>query len=227
MSAAPPLLDAPPRGAAAVPAAAPPGATGERMSAARFAEADHLDDRPYELVRGWVVDAAAWMADRDFDPDEPVPRAKPRHGRACMRVAFPLEQWSRANATGTVLINDTGVVTEQDEEAGDDSVRGPDVMFYSDARMPLDEDVPADWQTVAPEVAFEVRSPTDRPGQFRRKAAEFLAAGSVAVVWVDPDRRRLTVVDAAGERILDDGDTFEVPAALPGFAAPVADFFRR
>ena len=205
----------------------PPGATGERMTVAEFADATHLTDREYELVRGWVVDAAAWMAGSDFDPRNLMPRPKPRHGHVCQRISALLDRWNEDPRVGTVLINDTGVVTGEGETPDEQTLRGPDVIFYSDARMPLDEDVPEDWQTVAPEVAFEVRSPNDRPGQFRRKAAEYLAAGSLLVVWADPDRRRLTLVDAAGERHLSADETLEAPDVLPGFAVPVTEFFRR
>src|SRR5258708_7465445 len=97
--------------------------------------------RPSELVRGRI----AYLN---------VPY--PRHGEVCGQTVFLLKTFLVDHDIGRVVCNDSGVVTERDP----DTVRGPDVSFYSYQRMPKGP-LPAGYLPVAPEVTFEVRSPDD------------------------------------------------------------------
>ena len=224
------------------PGTPPAGATGESLTAAAFMATSFPDDRPRELVRGWVVVADDWMAGRPaFCQTPPVPPPGPRHGRACFRVAKVLDAFVEPRGLGTVFTNDVAVRTgpldaggatgERDGDGGD-SVRGGDVLFYDADTLPLDADLPDDPLADPPRAIFEVRSPSDRPGRFRAKAREYLAAGVTLVGWLDPRGGTLTLFDdpAAGdlgERVLSEDDTFEAGAAIPGFTIPVRSFLRR
>src|SRR6266542_3658010 len=73
--------------------------------------------QPTELVRGRVV---------------PVNMPYPRHGQICGKVMRLLGSFLDRHDVGHLLSNDSGVVTER----GPDTVRGPDVAFYSYARVP-------------------------------------------------------------------------------------------
>ena len=86
------------------------------LTAEEFMAAD-LGEGNFELVRGEVVE---------------VPPAMPDHGRVCGKAFFVLETYGRQTGLGYALSNDSAVVTER----GPDTVRGPDVCFYSHARWP-------------------------------------------------------------------------------------------
>ena len=177
-----------------------------------------------ELVEGEIVFAADWLAGRELSWRERMPGR--RHGEVAGEISFVLTGFVRANDLGRMFCNDTYVKIEERPD-GRDTLRGSDVDFYSYDRLPGDAEVPDDYLELAPELVFEVRSPTDRIGPIRRKAAEYLSAGVLLVVWVEPQRARLRLFDAAGERELPADATFECPDILPGFAVPVAALFRQ
>jgi len=105
-------------------------------------------------------------------------------------------------------------------------VRIPDVAFISWGRLPGGR-VPEDpIPELAPDLAVEVLSRTNTPGEMRRKREEYFKAG-VALVWIiDPDERRATVftspTDSAEYR---EQDVLDGGSVLPGFSFPLADLF--
>ena len=84
------------------------------------------------------------------------------------------------NDRGTVTCNDSGFVTER----GPDSVRGPDVAFWSKERV---KDVPVGYFEMAPDLAVEVLSPSNTTKQILTKLREYFAKG-VRMVWVAPSK---------------------------------------
>jgi Uma2 family endonuclease len=103
----------------------------------------------------------------------------------------------------------------------------PDVAYLSYER--LAENAPrADVQVPlgAPTVAVEILSPYDRAADVRDKTATYLAAGSSAVILVDPPRETVTVHDASGSRSFGAGDVL-VHESLPGFSIDIAALFAR
>jgi Uma2 family endonuclease len=100
------------------------------------------DDRPKELVRGKVV----YMG---------VPW--PRHGQICAQIIWLLGNFTEERCLGHVVSNNSGVRAER----GPDTVRGPDIAFYSYTRVPPGP-FPPGYLPAAPELVFEVRSHTDR-----------------------------------------------------------------
>ena len=102
----------------------------------------------------------------------------------------------------------------------------PDVGYLSYATLPAD--APEGDVAVplgAPTVAVEVLSKDDRRANVEHKIATYLAAGSAAVIVVDPDRQTITVHDA-GARVLRAGDVLS-HEALPGFSLDVTRLFAR
>ncbi len=168
-----------------------------------------------ELVRGRVVWAGrARPAGGGFQ----MPEFK--HGVVCQRAARAVSDFVDANKLGWVAINDTFVTV--DEEG--DTVRGADVLYVSYARVPQGP-IPEDLK-VPPELVVEVRSPTDRWGQLFGKVSEYLGAGVVVVVIVDPNTETVSVYrDDGRQQILTTTDELTLPDVLPGFAVPVARFF--
>lgn len=188
--------------------ASPPPPRVELVTAEQYAERHDLSDVPTELVRGEIVEMV---------------RPNPRHGVCCFEVGRLLGAW--AGEDGDVLrvmTNDTGFVTER----GPDTVRGPDVMAIRKSRLPGGK-LTRDWfETIAPDVCVEVRSPSNSWREMTEKTAEYLTAG-VPLVWVvDPEARTVHVFqpDAPPENIAEDGRLLGYDV-LPGLAAHVADLF--
>jgi len=103
----------------------------------------------------------------------------------------------------------------------------PDVAYLSYAALPAD--APGDVVDVplgSPTVAIEVLSPGDRRADVDDKIATYLAAGTQAVIVVDPGEETVAVHDRETVRVLRAGDAL-VHGALPGFTLDVADLFAR
>lgn len=105
-------------------------------------------------------------------------------------------------------------------------VRIPDVAFVSWQRIPgarvPDEPVPS----LAPDLAVEVLSRSNTPGEMARKRREYFAAG-VRLVWeVDPDSRSVAVYTAPETFVtLGSTDALEGGAVLPGLVIPLRELF--
>ncbi|MDB5312142.1 MAG: hypothetical protein JWO38_6344 [Gemmataceae bacterium] len=105
-------------------------------------------------------------------------------------------------------------------------VRLPDVAFVSWNRLPggryPDEPVP----NVVPDLAVEVLSNGNTPGEMTRKRAEYFRAG-VRLVWeIDPRARAVRVYSAPDRhQDLTAADTLVGDSVLPGFALPLQQLF--
>ncbi|MFO0900864.1 MAG: Uma2 family endonuclease [Pirellulales bacterium] len=159
-------------------------------------------DQPAELVRGSLV----MMNMPGF-----------RHGAVCGNVVYELRRFLEGRPLGRVISNDAGVVTER----GPDTVRGPDVAYYSFERLPA-QATPVGYPNVAPEIVFEVLSPSDRWAATLGKAGEYLSAGTLAVCIVDPEAASLTLCrPAAAPLTLDADPTLELPELHSEFSVPI------
>ncbi|HEX6985936.1 MAG TPA: Uma2 family endonuclease [Planctomycetaceae bacterium] len=161
---------------------------------------------PSELVRGRVT---------------ALNQPRPRHGFVCANVFRLIDRHVSRYDLGYVFPNDTGFITRR----GPDSVRGPDVCFYSYARLPKGR-LPDGYPEVAPELAFEVISPSDRWRDVLEKVVEYLDAGVLAVCVLDPQRQTAHVnpAERAGNMLTRD-DELSFPEILPGFSVRVSDLF--
>lgn len=161
--------------------------------------------RPTELVRGRVVEMS-------------VPA--PRHGYYCGNICRILGNHVRANGLGRVMTNDSGIITER----GPDTVRGGDVVYYSYKRLPPGP-LPEGYLDVAPELVFEVRSPSDRWTKITAKVGEYLEAGVLVACVLDPGDERLVIYSADEiPRHLESDDEFALPELLGDFRVRVRSF---
>jgi len=165
---------------------------------------DPPDGSRLELVRGEVV---------------AMPSPKAKHGIICSEIARVLANFVKPARLGWVTTNDTGVILERDP----DTLRGPDVAFWSIIRQPT---LPADYFEIPPDIAVEVLSPDDRRKEVREKIKEYLAHG-VKLVWlVDPETRTVTVYQGSLRGTeLDESDTLTGGDMLPSFSYKVSDLF--
>jgi Uma2 family endonuclease len=162
--------------------------------------------RPTELVRGRIVETN-------------VPY--PRHGQVCSEVNYLLRRYLEDHDIGHVLINDAGVIVQRDP----DTVRGPDVSFISYQKVPKGR-LPAKYFNVAPELVFEVRSPTDRWGNILQKVGEYLTAGTEVVCVIDPETEtvQLHFADKPAQTLAENAE-LSFPALLPGFSISIDRLF--
>jgi Uma2 family endonuclease len=159
-----------------------------------------------ELVRGVVRE---------------VPMPGGRHGGVTARLTGELYVYLRANDIGHVVCNDTYVITGRDP----DTVLGMDVGFISYTRIPRGP-LPDGPLPVAPELAVEVRSPSDAWTEVFAKAEEYFSAGVSVVLIIDPERRVVAVCHPGPvQQDLTVADTLTLPDILPGFSVPVARLF--
>ncbi len=163
------------------------------------------DGSPTELRRGEVV---------VLSPPSFI------HGWVQNQIGFALESYARSSKSGRVTV-ESGMLTED----GPDTVRGPDVAFWSFARLPLNQ-TPVVFANIAPDLAVEVVSPSNSRKEVAKKVREYFAAGGPMVWVVDPDERTVTVYRKPGDgKVLWDDATLTGDDVLPGFSCPVSDFF--
>lgn len=164
------------------------------------------DDSRSELVRGRVVT----MTPPGF-----------RHGSVCSRLVRLLGRFLDDHDLGHLVSNDAGVITQRDP----DTVRGPDLAFFSYERLPK-EQVPIGYPTVAPDLVFEVLSPTDRMSDVLDKVAEYLQSDIRVVCLVDPASRHIDVLrDEHALQHFRLADEFSIPDVLPGFSVLTRTIF--
>ena len=165
------------------------------------------DGSKRELVRGEVVTMSnpGW-----------------RHGEVQVNVAFAIKLFLKANPIGRVAV-ESGLPTDRSP----DTVRGPDVSYYSKERLPLDQVVIA-YHDQPADLCVEVISPSNTKKEMRAKIKEYFFAG-VRVVWVvDPEDKSVVILRAADPdegRTLYDDATLDGGDVLPGFSCKVSDLF--
>ena len=100
-----------------------------------------------------------------------------------------------------------------------------DCAYISYARMPRDAQSSGFLRT-APELIVEVFGETNSWDDMNEKIADYHQTG-VDLVWVaDPHTRTVKVYPLGGEPFLvHDGQEIDGGTALPGFKAPIAQFF--
>jgi Uma2 family endonuclease len=149
--------------------------TTDRLTAEEFfewANRPENRDRPFELVRGWLVEMS---------------RPGERHGFICVNIARILGNFTFQRRKGYVCINDTGLVLERDP----DTVRGPDVVLFDENRAY--DNLDPHFASRLPALAVEVLSPTDKWGKVTQRINQFLTRG-IPMVWlVDPEGRNITL----------------------------------
>jgi Uma2 family endonuclease len=177
------------------------------LTADEFAQLPNpIDGSKQELVRGEVIT---------------MPPPGFIHGIVQLSIGMLLKIFATQHKLGRVTV-ESGTVTENDP----DSVRGPDVAFWSFERLPADQ-TPEVYPNVAADLCVEVKSPSNTPAKTTRKVREYFKSG-VRLVWlVDPEERTVTVYRAPGDgRVLWEDATITGEDVLPGFTCPLAEFFR-
>ncbi len=163
------------------------------------------DGRLTELVRGRVVEM-----NRPFTS----------HGYYLIRVGCLLTHFVEKHGLGRVVSGGAGVVTQHDP----DTVRGPDIAFYSYSRIPRGP-LPNEYWPASPELVIEIRSENDRWKQIHQKVGEYLSADVLTVAFVDPESQRVHLFSDRETEVLNSSDQLTFPDILPGFEIVVGQMF--
>ena len=150
-----------------------------------------------------------------------VRKVSPRfsHGVLQFTIAGRLQEW--AEGRGRVASEWRFWVTPPGE---DSRYLVPDVAYLSYARVGREDREAAEEPHVAPNLAVEILSPSEREDHIAHKVDVYLRAGTSLIVIVDPLTRTLRICDAGGTRMLAESETFRHPA-LPAFEMPLAELF--
>jgi Uma2 family endonuclease len=162
------------------------------MVSTRLMTAQELAELPddgyrYELIRGELIRM-------------PPPRGD--HG-------FRQARWAQlflnyADVAGGAVTGESGYRLEIDP----DTVLAPDVAYIRPGR-PIAEAFRETYPALAPDVAVEIDSPSNRPGERRKKVRAYHERGTRLVIFVNSERRTLTLEHVDGRtQVLGEGDVF-------------------
>ena len=161
-----------------------------------------IPDKRVELVRGKLI------------VREPAGFA---HGVVASRIAGRIGNFVDAAGLGVTFAAETGFTLERNP----DTVRAPDAGFVHRDRVP--NPLPRGYAEFAPDLAVEILSPDDRPGEVLAKIGDWLRAGTRLVWIVDPIRRTARVYRADGtEALLSPEESLDGEDVLPGFSLPLS-----
>ncbi len=143
------------------------------------------------------------------------------HGRVAVRLGRLLDVYAEETGSGVAVGAETGFVLSSDP----DTVRAPDAAFVSKERAEKVGRTAKYWPG-APDFAVEVISPNDSFHEVQDKALQWLAAGTIVVLVLDPDKRTATVYRGQGDVHIHSGeDTLDLSDGVPGFTVAVAELF--
>jgi Uma2 family endonuclease len=165
------------------------------------------DGNQYELIEGELIQVSPTIG---------------KSGRHEMYIGWLIMDHVLRHDLGYVYSSSTGFIVARSP----DSVLSPDVGFISRDRIP-DEGEEQHFLATVPDLAIEVLSPSNRPGEMRRKARMYLAAG-VKMIWiVDPQKQTVAIwAPDTPERVLTSDEIVDGSDVLPGFQIRVADLLK-
>jgi Uma2 family endonuclease len=183
-----------------------PTSGGPLMTAEEFFQ-KHANDR-VELVRGIVRE---------------MPMAELIHGFVEFELVRFLGNFVADHKLGRVIGLDSFIKVRSNP----DSVRGPDLMFVSYARLPRGK-IPHGLIDVIPELVIEVRSPSNTWTEIFSKVDDYLSLGVTAVGVVNTDREVIGIYrDNMNEVHFTKEQDLVIPDVLPGFVLPLSKVFEQ
>ncbi len=205
---------------------APYQPVADSSDAAQFAEAPHrtIDDllampegngERYEMMSGMIVRK---------------PMAGGSHDYFAYRLLLSLGPYVDEHNLGAITLSQAGYeITLLGEEP---TVYIPDLAFVRADRVPA-EDSP-EWSRfwkLAPDLVVEVALPSQGQKEMRKRANDWLAAGSrlVWLIWSRHRRVEAYYLQSQGKTDVQRyelADTLDGRDVVPGFALPVASIFK-
>ena len=144
------------------------------------------------------------------------------HAIVALKLGFLLLTFVFPRRLGVVATSEIGVWIERDP----DTVRAPDIAFFSIEKEPPGAETSRGYSTAVPDLVVEVASPSDSPAAMREKALMWLRHGARLVWNVHPDTRTVDVYRPNRTIItLAEGDELDGYDVIPGFACAVSEIF--
>ena len=141
-----------------------------RLTVSEYEELD--SELRYELIEGELAEMA--------------PTGE-QHGGVTYNLPLEASYYVKKKKLGHTFGAETGFVID----VGRNTVLAPDWAFICTDRMP--ENLSEKFSRVVPDAVLEVRSPSDRPVEVRRKMELWVEAG-VSLAWeYNPKTKRMTV----------------------------------
>lgn len=103
---------------------------------------------------------------------------------------FQVERWNKQHRLGFVTPSSGGITL------ADGAIKGPDTTFISHRRMAAASPEPKQkraFKQIAPDVVFELLSPSDELQYTVSKCEEYVATGSDIAVFLNPRNRSVTM----------------------------------
>ena len=143
------------------------------------------------------------------------------HGVVSARIGSLLHEYVSSCGLGVCCGAETGFILRRHP----DVVRAPDAAFVAAHRIP-DTGVPTSYWPIAPDLAVEVVSPSERRADVQVKVAEYFAAGARAVWVIEPASRTVHAYGSPGvAQVFGVDDTLTGGDLLPGFRCEVRRLF--
>lgn len=159
----------------------------------------------YELIRGELKTMAP---------------SRHTHSRQASRIDRRMGTYAEDNNLGEAYTADGGFVIDRNP----DTVFAPDVAFVRRERVEAADDSEV-YFPGPPDIAVEVISTHDRLTEVAAKVTQYLDAGTLMVIVVNPRNHTVHVHTPDGVISLTEGDTLDGGDVLPGWSMPVADIF--
>ena len=143
------------------------------------------------------------------------------HGETVVNLVLALGQFVKPLRLGRLAASDSGVLLER----APDTVREPDIVFYSAEKIPHGVRVTGYYEEV-PDLVVEVVSPSNSAREVYDKARMWLSYGTRLVWAVYPNTRSVDVHTLDGDvATLSGEDTLNGGDVLPGFECCLSDIF--
>lgn len=164
---------------------------------------DHTD-KIYELVEGTLVEKVMGLSEAGL----------------AIRLGRYLDEFAEEHGLGLVA-GEAGTVRLF---AG--LVRIPDVLFVSFEKLPGKTWPARPIPDLVPDLAVEVISTGNTPGEMRRKLKDYFLAG-VSLVWlINPAKRTVRICTAPDKgQVIRETETLTGGTVLPGFTVPLRKIF--
>jgi Uma2 family endonuclease len=176
------------------------------MTAEELLRLPRGDGKRYELIRGVLV--------------EKMPTGDP-HADTTSLTTYFLTHYTFESGYGETRTGEPGYRLERDP----DTVRAPDVTWIGPGRVP--EGIQG-YPELAPDLAVEVKSPSNSVADLTSKAKMWLGHGTRQVWVLNPEVTTVTVHQPDVEPItLSENDVLDGADLLPGFSIQVWRLFRR
>jgi Uma2 family endonuclease len=143
-----------------------------------------------------------------------------RHALTSANTTFEMSRFVKHHALGLCFPANTGFQLTTNP----DTVRAPKASFVSAKRIPKDGIPRRGYWPGAPDLAVEVPSPTNPPGEMWRRIGDLLNAGTRLIWVIDPERRTALIIHPGGETQLHGEEyTLDGEDVVPGFLLPLHD----